>query len=579
MFRKHQWYLPSAWLSALILAILVGTSPVSGDTPLVGQCYDAKGNLLECQGTDQDGDIMAGLAWPEPRFVDNRDGTVTDRLTNLMWLRDAGCITKSSWQGSADTIKEFIGDPDKFECVDYSAGYEDWTVPTIHELESFFNAEVPSAAEWLNSSGFINVREAFYWSDTLYANPYNAWGFSFQSGEVLYLSKLQYHNVWPVRALPGEGVKVPAVAGPSPADGAAAAPRGIAWPSPRFTDNGDGTVTDNLTRLMWLKSPNFFAGTDWETALQMVKDFNKVPTAPEPKKGAAPSPYNDWRLPNRNELASIISRRHDFPALPDGQPFTGLQSSYYWTSTTLPGDQVMAWAAHLEYGDMTFLAKDRAQGVWPVRSLKDGEGPLWKTAFWKAGLADTYMRLVLEGEKEEDEPLTFTDNGDGTITNNLTGQVWLKDAGCFGKIPWAVVEKALLLFNSKPDKLQCAEYTGSYKDWTMPRQEDLLGMIKRQKDTGPIEWLEERGFQNIQPMYYWTSTESKVNLYSAWLIHMGNGTPRFYPKSFDYFVWPVRNPPKPVVLIEESAMEEKKEPDVMVMPPDAPGDEALPPKP
>ncbi|EKD38303.1 MAG: APHP protein, partial [uncultured bacterium] len=515
MFRKHQWQFSFIWLLITLSIFVSTTSPVSGDTPLVGQCYDAKGNLIKCPGTGQDGDTMAGLAWPEPRFVDNRDGTVTDKLTNLMWLRDAGCITKSSWQGSVDTVKEFIGNPDKFECVEYSADYDDWTVPTILELESFFNAEVPNLAEWLNNSGFINARESFYWSNTLYANPYNAWVFSLQSGEVLYLSKLQYHNVWPVRAVPGEGVKVPAVETVSPAGSDVVPQRGIARPSPRFTDNGDGTVTDNLTRLMWLKSPNFFAGTDWETALQMIKTFNTVPMAPEAKKGAAAPPYNDWRLPNRNELASIISRLHDFPALPDGQPFTGLQSSYYWTSTTLPGDSVMAWSAHQEYGDMTFHAKDSTQGVWPVRSLKDGDGPLWKTAFWKAGLANTYMRLVREGAGEEVEPLTFTDSGDGTITNNLTGQVWLKDAGCFGKVRWDMVDKAFLRFNHKPRKFNCAEYTGDYDDWTLPSQDDLLGMIKRQQETEPLVWLEERGFKNIQPMYYWSSTESKVNLYFA----------------------------------------------------------------
>ena len=55
-------------------------------------CYDSDGNVIDCAGTGQDGDIQAGVAWPSPRFVDNGDGTITDMLTGLMWLKDAGCL-------------------------------------------------------------------------------------------------------------------------------------------------------------------------------------------------------------------------------------------------------------------------------------------------------------------------------------------------------------------------------------------------------------------------------------------------------------------------------------------------------
>jgi len=54
-------------------------------------CYDEDGVVIDCAGTGQDGDLRPGVAWPNPRFVDNLDGTVSDILTGLVWLEDASC--------------------------------------------------------------------------------------------------------------------------------------------------------------------------------------------------------------------------------------------------------------------------------------------------------------------------------------------------------------------------------------------------------------------------------------------------------------------------------------------------------
>ena len=45
---------------------------------------------------------------------------------------------------------------------------------------------------------------------------------------------------------------------------------GVAWPTPRFTDNGNGTVTDNLTRLIWMKNANAFGMKNWADALTIA---------------------------------------------------------------------------------------------------------------------------------------------------------------------------------------------------------------------------------------------------------------------------------------------------------------------
>jgi hypothetical protein len=78
---------------------------------------------------------------------------------------------------------------------------------------------------------------------------------------------------------------------------------GVPWPSPRFTDNLDGTVTDHLTGLIWLKNADCDAlrSTDWATAV-----FNAHSLASGICGLADGSVAGDWRLPNVKELQSLV---------------------------------------------------------------------------------------------------------------------------------------------------------------------------------------------------------------------------------------------------------------------------------
>jgi hypothetical protein len=80
--------------------------------------------------------------------------------------------------------------------------------------------------------------------------------------------------------------------------------RGVAWPVPRFTDNDDGTVTDNLTGLIWLKNANYLAATKtWADALIACNTLADDGTTLTDGSSAG-----DWRLPNIKELHSLIFR-------------------------------------------------------------------------------------------------------------------------------------------------------------------------------------------------------------------------------------------------------------------------------
>jgi hypothetical protein len=130
---------------------------------------------------------------------------------------------------------------------------------------------------------------------------------------------------------------------------------GKPWPEPRFAQNGDGTVTDHLSGLMWTQNADKANGkADWEQAISGAGSCTD-------------GGYTDWRLPNRRELESLIDLGKYNPALPKGHPFSGVQPSYYWTSTTQANIEDGAWVIHLNIGFVAHDDKGGTHYVWYVR--------------------------------------------------------------------------------------------------------------------------------------------------------------------------------------------------------------------
>src|SRR3989304_7183632 len=285
--------------------------PRPGQTP----CSDSAGAVISCAGTGQDGEIQAGVPWPDLRFTDNGNGTVTDKLTGLMWTKDANAPGPTAC--SPGTTKAWIYALDYVACLNTNSylGYTDWRLPNINELESLGSVEQSDTAVWLETQGFINVDLNFQWSSAFLSstsvaqNPGSAWFYHMRSG---YMNAGWKGNdvfySWPVRSGQSGVVELGKTGETScynnvenvvdcagtGQDGETQS--GVPWPSPRFTV-GTGTeadcVIDKLTGLMWTKNANLPGSTTpWQQALDSSNTLNLCGNT-------------DWRLPNRKELHSL----------------------------------------------------------------------------------------------------------------------------------------------------------------------------------------------------------------------------------------------------------------------------------
>jgi hypothetical protein len=130
-----------------------------------------------------------------------------------------------------------------------------------------------------------------------------------------------------------------------------------AAPNSRFTDHGDGTVTDNQTGLDWVQTPHSLAGNSgtmvWSNAVDFCNDLIYAG-------------HSDWRLPSRTELMSLVDSTQKSPSLPAGHLFD-VQNSHYWSSTPHAGLSGFAWYVNLSYGYVSDYSTALSFYVWPVR--------------------------------------------------------------------------------------------------------------------------------------------------------------------------------------------------------------------
>lgn len=353
----------------------VGRGPGTGGRALVlktGQkgCWDSGGFPIPCCGSGQDGAVQAGAPHPTPRYLDKGNGTVTDQLTGLTWLKNANLFGEVSWDQALANAGQLA---DGGLGLTDGSKPGDWRLPNVNEMQSLLELNNDSGPAIAPDNPFINLHAANYWTSTSVAlAPPLGWFVALAVGPPVFDLKFNIMRMWPVRG--GERARIAQTGlrmcfdsfgqtvdcSETGQDGAIQA--GVPFPSPRFADNGDGTVADQLTGLIWLKNANAFGVRSWDQALQVCNSLASGSHGLADKSGAG-----EWRLPNVNELRSLIDYANYGPALPSGHPFTNVRSSLYWSSTSVASAPNLARFVFVGVGPSVWDHKSVLMGVWPVK--------------------------------------------------------------------------------------------------------------------------------------------------------------------------------------------------------------------
>ena len=345
--------------------VAVDAAPSLANTPQTGQTMSSSAS--------DDGDLKKGIAWPSPRFVNHNDGTITDLLTGLMWTQDANvpgpaaCLpgVAKAWQLALNYVA----------CLNTNGylGHSDWRLPNRRELSSVVNYGQADVAGWLNAQGFSNVQADWYWSSTTFAaDSSRAWLVFMSDGSAsnqnrVYGNKFDHVAVWPVRTgqpgiieLPRTGQTISYAVGD---DGDLK--KGGSRPAARFTDNGDQTITDQSTGLMWTRDGNTTPPTSCTTGHTWLGSLTYVACL----NAGHHLGHDDWRLPNIEELESLAQAgQSNLATWLNAQGFNNVQSGWYWSSSTYAPNTTGAWFFNMQDTTRGSYGKTPVYGVWPVRA-------------------------------------------------------------------------------------------------------------------------------------------------------------------------------------------------------------------
>jgi hypothetical protein len=312
--------------------------------------------------------------------------------------------------------------------------------------------------------------------------------------------------------------------------------QGVAWPGTRFTDNANGTVTDHLTGLIWLKNAACFAPTTWSAALTAANQL---------ASGACGlsdgSTAGQWRMPNVNELESLVDVSQANPAVSAGAPFININvATAYWSSTTYTALTANAmairfidgrWINGADSGDGSFNnAKATSNNLlWAVKSGGTGTIQPLATGVY-AGVGGGSFGIADDASLQLGVPPSsprFIDNGDGTVADTVTGLIWLKQADCIHQ-PWLGALSVIGTLASG----QCGLTDGSVAgQWRMPNRSEILSLSDRAPTFPQASYFngQYQGtsvvngpviFNNfIVSDYYWSATTDAADTTQAWTIY------------------------------------------------------------
>jgi len=327
---------------------------------------------------------------------------------------------------------------------------------------------------------------------------------------------------------------------------------GVAIAGQRFTPGAGAQaacVTDNLTGLMWVKSPDGTTRT-WQQGLNYVTGLNLCG-------------YTDWRVPSIVELESLVNDGYNEQSCSgppcvtnaawlNNQALSNVQPGYYWSGTTRAFSTDYAWYINMSDGYLDFDAKSFGYYIWPVRGGGGATASPWQTGQKNCyDATGTSISCTGTGQDGDIRPGVawpvprFTINGTtGTVTDNLTGLIWLKNADCFGSLTWANARSAANILASGTCGLSDGSSAG---DWRLPNRKELLSLVDFAYFSPALANAEGTGqgtegdpFGSVQSSVYWSATTYAAGTDYAWDVNIGGGFVHNLSKTSSHSLWPVR---------------------------------------
>ncbi|MCB1121089.1 MAG: DUF1566 domain-containing protein [Verrucomicrobiae bacterium] len=257
--------------------------------------------------------------------------------------------------------------------------------------------------------------------------------------------------------------------------------------SPSLVDNGDGTVTDTVTGLIWQQVDG--GEMTWEQSREYASELSLAG-----KK--------DWRLPNSLELFSILNHGAKRPAL-DTKYFPNSEAEYWWTNSPRADGDSRVWVVNAGGGI----------GAHPRRETISA-----------GGQKRFHVRCVREASPFGTGP-ELLDNKNGAVADQATGLVWQK-TGPAEAMSW---EEALTYCDN-------LDLTGE-KDWRLPNIKELRSLSDDRK-MGPS--IDKEVFPDAQAKFYWSSTSLGNHPVRAWYVDFQTGLVTYADKPEKLFVRAVR---------------------------------------
>ena len=266
---------------------------------------------------------------------------------------------------------------------------------------------------------------------------------------------------------------------------------------PSYTNNGNSTITDNITGLMWQQAD----GGEMTIENAIIYANNLVLGG-----------FSDWRLPTPIESFSILNHQNNNPAM--SNIFTASAAEYWWTNKFQVGDATKVWSTNAGGG----IGKHSKSETISAGGIKK---------FHAKAVRDVTTPTTISNH--------FTDNGNGTITDNLTLLVWQKVSNP-NLFTW---ENALVY----AEGLNLA----TASDWRLPNIKELQSL---NDETVSNPSVNTTFFPTIGAHNYWSSTSLPNQTTKAWYWSTIFGVTTYDTKTNTNFVICVRGTPAVLAINE-----------------------------